>query len=195
MRAVAYRGQWPMATATRMTAEQYYAVTEVGDRKQLVDGRIVVNEPKVIHAVLQARVLFALMEWSQSAEGRGVACLPTDVRIDEHNVFGPDVLWFRQPEVPTGPDGYPDHLPDLCVEVRSDSTWRYDIGAKKRAYEDAGLAELWLVDVSAETLLVYRRSAPNSPTFDVALELARGEQLTSPQLPGFALPLDGLFER
>jgi hypothetical protein len=45
----------------------------------------------------------------------------------------------------------------------------------------------------AETVLVFRRSAPDVATFDVALELGRGETLTSPQLPGFELALDDLF--
>jgi Uma2 family endonuclease len=184
-----------MATATRMTADEYYAITVEGDRKQLVDGRIVVNEPKAIHALLQSRLHFALMSWAEAAEGRGLVLFPTDIRIDEHNIFGPDVIWFADPELRLNAAGYPERLPELCVEVRSGSTWRYDIGPKKRAYEDAGLAELWLVDVSAETLLVYRRATPEAPAFDVALELSRGETLTSPRLPGFALPLDRLYER
>jgi Uma2 family endonuclease len=192
---MAYRDQWPMATATRMTANEYYAITVEGDRKQLVDGRIVVNEPKVVHAVLQARLLAALHAWAESGAGRGMAMAPTDVRLDEHNVFGPDVLWFSEDHRPPLIDAYPDRLPDLCAEIRSEGTWRYDIGAKKRAYEDAGLPELWLVDVSAETLLVYRRSTPTAPTFDIALELGRGQELTSPQLPGFTLSLVDLFDR
>ena len=48
-----------MATAERMTAERYYEITVEGDRKQLVDGRIVVNEPKGIHAMLQFRLAVA----------------------------------------------------------------------------------------------------------------------------------------
>ena len=80
--------------------------------------------------------------------------------------------------------------------MRGDSLarhWRYDVGAKRAVYERGGLPELWLVDDRAQSVLVYRRSAPAEPTFDVALELARGETLTSPQLPGFALSLDELF--
>lgn len=64
-----------------------------------------------------------------------------------------------------------------------------------RSYEAGGLPELWLVDDAARTVLVYRRSAPRSPRFDVALELGEGTALTSPQLPGFELPIDRLFER
>lgn len=69
------------------------------------------------------------------------------------------------------------------------------MGAKRRVYEARGLTELWLVDDASETVLVYRRSKPNATTFDVALELGRGDALTSPQLPGFALTVSKLFER
>lgn len=183
------------ATVTRITAEQYYAITAEGDRKQLVDGAIVVNEPKLIHALLQVRLAYAMQAWTQAAEGRGQVFLPTDVRMDEHNVYGPDLLWFSAEHLPSHLEAYPERVPDLCVEIRSASTWRYDIGAKMRVYEAGGLAELWLVDDAAGTVLVYRRSAPRSRTFDIALELASGEELISPQLPGFALPLAELFQR
>jgi Uma2 family endonuclease len=182
-------------TATRMTAEQYYAITTEGDRKQLVDGAIVVNEPRAVHALLQFRLAVALGAWIDGAAGRGMALMPTDIQIDEHNVYGPDLLWFAEANVPADLDSYPDRLPDLCVEIRSASTWRYDIGAKKRVYEAAGLPELWLVDDAARTILVYRRSSERSRTFDIALELGDDEELTSSQLPGFRLPLADLFRR
>jgi Uma2 family endonuclease len=184
-----------MATAERMTAEQYYSVTVEGDRKQLVDGRIVVNEPKTIHALLQFRLAMALGKWVEGGDGRGMALMPTDVRMDEYNVYGPDLLWFRQDRIPAELDAYPEDVPDLCVEIRSASTWRYDIGAKKRVYEEGGLRELWLVDNASETVLVYRRAAGGALTFDIALELGRGQVLVSPMLPAFALPLDELFAR
>jgi Uma2 family endonuclease len=183
------------ATATRMTADEYYAVTVVGDRKQLVDGEIVVNEPRLSHARLQSRLNLALASWTQAGDARGEVFFPTDVRMDEHNVYGPDLLWFWEQHVPTDLDAYPDRVPDLIVEIRSASTWRHDVGAKKRVYEAGGLPELWLVDDAAETVLVYRRSAPESETFDVSLELPAGQTLTSPQLPGFALSVEELFKR
>jgi len=84
-------------------------------------------------------------------------------------------------------------IPDLAVEVRSPSTWRYDIGAKKAGYERRGLRELWLVDTAADAVLIFRRSEPGAPGFDTALELDRDQELTSPLLPGFALALAELF--
>ena len=55
-------------------------------------------------------------------------------------------------------------------------------------YRDAGTRELWLVDTPASTVLVYRAGSFGEPA-----EVGPGEQLTSPLLPGFALPLDELF--
>ncbi len=181
------------ATTTRINIEQYYAISVEGDRKQLVDGAIVVNEPKLIHAELQARLLIALRTWTEAEPGRGIAFLPTDVVIDEYNLYAPDLVWIAEEHRPATLHGYPERVPDLCVEIRSPGTWRYDVGAKRSGYERAGTPELWLVDDAAECVLVYRRSRANAPTFDVALELAAGQALTSPQLPGFTLRVEELF--
>jgi Uma2 family endonuclease len=176
-----------------MTVEQYYEITVEGDRKQLVDGAIVVNEPRLVHAELQARLLIALRAWTDARPGRGVAFLPTDVVIDEHNLYAPDVLWIAEENRPPDLHRYPDRVPDLCVEIRSPGTWRHDVGAKKAGYERAGLPELWLVDHVADRVLVFRRSHIDAPAFDVKLVLGLGDELTSPQLPGFALAIERLF--
>lgn len=180
-------------TATRMTVEEFRAITVEGDRKQLVDGEIIVNEPKLIHGVLQARIAIALGNWIEAGDGRGIVCMPTDVELDEHNLFGPDIIWIAERHRPQDLRRYLERVPDICVEIRSPGTWRYEIGAKKAAYERGGLPELWLVDDRRPAVLVFRRSAPDVPTFDVVLELGVEDELTSPQLPGFVLPLGRLF--
>ncbi len=183
------------ATVTRITAEQYYTASVEGDRKQLVDATIVVGEAKPIHGVLQLELLMALRRWIVDGDRRGLVLPPTDIALDQYNVYGPDVIWFAEEHVPADLREYPERVPDLCVEIRSPGTWRYDVGAKRAGYERGGLPELWLVDDVAATVLVYRRSTPAASSFDVALELSRGETLTSPLLPGFALALDELFRR
>ena len=85
--------------------------------------------------------------------------------------------------------------PALAVGVRSPSAWRYDVGGKRRRYDRLGLAERWLVDTESDSVLVSRRSSPESPEFDVALGLGAGEPLTTPLIPGSELDLDELFDR
>jgi Uma2 family endonuclease len=181
------------AIATRMTAEEFFAATVEGDRPQLVEGAVVVDEPLPIHGVLQVRLGSALQRWTEEGPGRGLVVMPTGVVMDEHNVFGPDILWIAESHRPVDLTERLGQVPDLCVEIRSPSTWRYDVGAKKSVYERGGLPELWLVDDVAETVLVFRRSSSESGSFDVALELEGADSLGSPQLPGFALALDDLF--
>ena len=79
------------------------------------------------------------------------------------------------------------------MEIRSPSTWRYDVGAKKAGYERHGLPELWLVDTVARTVLVFRRSSPRAPRFDVAIEFDDGRTVVSPQLPSFRLEVREVF--
>jgi Uma2 family endonuclease len=181
-----------VVTKTRITAHEYLAMEELeGRRTDLIDGEIVVNEPTRWHQDAIKEIAFALVAWEKGGPGRGVVSLPLDIKIDEFNVYGPDVLWYAEGRAPaiTAPRPYPP--PDLVVEVRSPSTWRHDIGRKKSGYEAAGVRELWLVDFTS--VLVFRRSDPKRPDFDVTLELTQGETLTSPLLPGFALPLAGLY--
>jgi Uma2 family endonuclease len=179
-------------TARRMTVDEYYALPVEGDRRtQLIGGEVVVSEPLPIHSVLQLRIAAALQSWTDARKGRGLAMLTTDVVMSEYDAYGPDIVWVAEQHVPHDLEKRLARVPDLCVEVRSPSTRRSDIGRKKSVYEAGGLPELWLVDYDA--VLVFRRSEWAESSFDVALELSRQDRLTSPQLPGFELDLGRLF--
>jgi len=183
------------ATRTRITADEYVRTAESDPRwTELVDGEVVVNEPRYPHGRLQALLIVALGAWELRVPGRGHVSGPTAVRLTDHDVYGPDLVVVRPFPGLTECETLAD-VPLLCAEIRSPSTWRHDIGRKKAVYEARGVAELWLVDGPAAEVLVLRRSAPAAPAFDVTLELTRADVLASPLLPGFALPLSGLFER
>ncbi len=184
-----------MHAAQTMTAAEFLAlpVPERGRPWNLVEGEVVVNQPTPEHAGIQTRLIGSLWAWTQAGPGRGKVSVPLDLRIDDRSVYAPDVLWYSEGRAPNRQDPPPAPMPDLAAEVRSPSTWRYDIGAKKAGYERHGLRELWLVDTAADGVLVFRRSAPGAPVFDMALELDVRDALTSPLLPGFSLPLAELF--
>jgi len=185
-----------MPVAERMTAEEFLALPYDRTRfASLVEGEVVVNDPRPLHNYVATDLAFALYAWARSELGRGRVMIPLDVRLDLHNVFKPDILWYAEGRAPKRDADPPSPMPDLAVEVRSPSTWRYDIGAKKSAYERHGLPELWLVDTAADVVLVFRRSRVEAATFDVALELSRADRLESPLLSGFALSVGELFPR
>jgi Uma2 family endonuclease len=180
-------------TKTRMTLEEFIdAVAGVRERAQLIDGVMVVDQPRFRHQDAVAEIFSALRAWTLRQDGRGQASLPLDVILDRHNMYGPDVLWYAD-EVRIDREGRQLAMPDLVVEVRSPSTWHLDVGKKRERYEHYGLPELWLVDTVALEVRALRRSRPDAPGFDVEHKVGYDEVLTSPQLPGFELSLAEVF--
>ena len=179
-----------MHVAQRMTADEFLALGYDGIPTWLVEGEVVVNQPGRPHQRSLRAMLRALDGWARVGRSRARS-RPLDVGSTSATSSGPTSCGTPGAR-PARREGAVPH-PDLAVEVRSPSTWRYDVGAKKAAYERGGLAELWLVDTVAEVVRVFRRSEPAAPAFDVVLEVGAGEQLTSPQLPGFALSVSALF--
>jgi Uma2 family endonuclease len=134
-----------------------------------------------------------LRAWAADAGG-GLAGYGGNWRVAPDSVLKPDVWWIGPARLASidlaaatvsGP-------PDLAVEVRSPGTWVVDVGRKRALYEAAGLAELWLVDPPARSVLVLRRSGPGAP-FDEFVEPSGTDRLASPLLPGFGAEVDPLF--
>lgn len=182
-------------TERRLTADEYLALPLEERHTQLIDGEIVVSDPRFRHQRILTELVRLLANWLVDHPGLGEAGVGCNWRLDDRNVFVPDVWFLREEHRPEGDPLAADGPPDLAVEVRSPTTWRYDVGRKKLAYERLGLAELWLVDTESNTVLVFRRSTAKAAEFDVALEVAAGEQLTTPLLPGLVIDVAALFDR
>lgn len=160
---------------------------------QLVDGEVVVTDPRLRHQELVARVLEALRSWCRSEAGRGLAGIGGNWVLGPGDVYCPDVWWVADAGRLDLDAASNDGGPDLAVEVRSPSTWHLDIGRKRSLYEGAGVAELWLVDTPAAAVIVARRSERRAATFDESAEHGPGTTLASPLLEGFELAVDALF--
>src|ERR1044072_2649198 len=126
-----------MAVAQRMTIAEFF---ELPDERwaTLVDGEVVVSPPRIRHQRVELAVTMALVTWCEARPGRGEATLPLGVVLDDRNYYEPDILWHRDGREPA-PETWLQPLPDIAVEIRSPATWRYDIGPKKRRYEQHGL--------------------------------------------------------
>jgi Uma2 family endonuclease len=181
-------------TSARLTADEYFALPPTEQRTQLIDGKVVVTEASLRHQRIVGEIYHLLRTWLKEHPGGGEAGIPVNVHLDQRNVYAPDVWWVPEEARPPRDAKRIVGPPALAVEVRSPSTWRYDVGTKKSTYERLGLQELWLVDTEANSVLVYRRSAATVPRFDVSLELEVGNLLTTPLIPGFELVLADLFK-
>jgi len=180
-----------MSTTTRIDADGFLDGGWPRD-SELVDGEVVVTDPTFWHQELAARIFEALRAWIRSGQHRGHAGQGGNWVLADSHVYKPDVWWVARERRFDLTTARHDGPPDLAVEVRSPGTWALDIGPKRTMYETAGLVELWLVDVPAESVLISRRSGAASG-FDLAVDVLRDDVLDSPLLEGFVLPLDELF--
>lgn len=181
-----------MSTTTGISVEEFLSGDWPRDA-QLVDGEVVVTDPTLWHQEIAARIMDALRQWSRSAPGGGLAGYGGNWTMAPGQSYKPDVWWTADPGRLDLHAVHNDVPPDLVVEVRSPGTWSHDIGPKRAVYQESGVAELWLVDTPARTVLVSRRSRPDAADFDVLLEVGLGGTLDTPLLPGLALSIDDLF--
>jgi Uma2 family endonuclease len=186
-------------SAALMSADDYFATADLRQRwSELINGEVyVMNTPAVRHQLLVTFLTIELGLWARGA-GRGLVPASLDCRLSGGTVLAPDVLWIGPTRIDQLTDAYLNGPPDLAAEIRSPSTWARDIGPKFRAYERAGLPELWLVDSVADTVLVHRRTSGPSghcDVFDESFEVGVGETLASPLLPGLAIAVGDLFAR
>jgi Uma2 family endonuclease len=179
-----------------LTADEYIDTGETRPRwTELINGEVIVNNPTVRHQRIVQLINARLFNWVEADEGRGEAPGTINVRFDDSTVMAPDCVWFAQGVLPTSDAPASLVVPQLVVEVRSPSTWRYDTTVKFRKYEAAAVAEVWLVDTASNTVLVYRRSSVNAVEFDIALEIGVESVLTTPLLEGFSLEIAEVFNR
>jgi Uma2 family endonuclease len=97
------------------------------------------------------------------------------------------ISWDRLPgrKMPTSP--VPNIVPDLAVEVLSQSNTKAEMARKRREYASAGVRLVWEVDLQARVVIVYGDDG-TSRTLKV------GDTLTGENvLPGFSVPVADIF--
>lgn len=121
-----------------------------GHRYELIDGALLVTpSPNLRHQTCVVALVCLLLA-ARRPEHR-VLVAPFDVRLSPTTVLQPDVL------VALGTDVGETRLeraPVLVVEVVSPSTRSIDLGTKRLAYEEAGVAAYWVVDPDEPSLTV-----------------------------------------
>jgi Uma2 family endonuclease len=150
---------------------------------ELSDGRLeVLPPPSTSHQFLLGN-LYGVLHAFGSARGLGkalIAALP--VRLWPGKIREPDVVFLLAEQADRMGEQFGDGA-DLVVEVVSDDR-RRDLEIKRDEYARAGIAEYWIVDPLLARVTVLRL---DGDLYAAHGEYARGEQATSPLLPGLAV--------
>ena len=180
-------------TATRLTYEEFMALPEEeGKHYELIEGELIVNPaPLLRHQRILGNLYFAIRTYFESSGGGEVFVSPLDVVLSGETIVEPDLFIIRSERAPLLGEKNIQGAPDIAIEILSEGTRRRDIVVKRRLYEQFGVDEYWIVDPEIDAIQIYRR---RGKAFERAAELETGDTLTSPLLPGFALPLEKVFK-
>ncbi|HEY7649320.1 MAG TPA: Uma2 family endonuclease [Methylomirabilota bacterium] len=185
-----------MATALRrwrFTVDDYHRMAEVGilsedDRVELLDGEIVEMTPIGSDHAGHVKRLIAL--FTSRLGARAVMSVHDPVGLSKHSEPQPDVALLRPRE-----DFYARSHPRpedvlLLIEV-ADTSVETDRHIKVPLYARAGLREVWLIDLGAERVEVYRE--PTAASYQQIRALARGQRIGPLAFPDLTLGVDDLL--
>ncbi|MEM1056102.1 MAG: Uma2 family endonuclease [Bacteroidota bacterium] len=123
-----------------------------GTRAELINGTLVMSPaPRVIHQIVAARFYDELNAFVKEHDLGIVLTAPLDVALGGERGFQPDVVFIAKDRLGILGEQEVEGAPDLVAEVLSPSTAYYDITAKRLAYAQAGVQELWYLDPGERT--------------------------------------------
>lgn len=146
-----------MVERTRLSAAEYYQLPEYQqhDLIQLIDGEVIIGmPPKLRHQYIVGKVFYLLMTIANQRDGQAFVA-PTEVYLDEDNVYEPDVIYLKPDTACRSEDRGLVGAPDFVVEILSPSTAKYDRQQKYDAYQRHGVGEYWIVDPAYDVIEVW----------------------------------------
>ena len=185
----------PIITGTRMSVAEFLDLpdTEERNKMELDDGELyIMPRPRFVH-----QFIAFWLGWHIANYINSFAEPPAEVYIDPVTILSRDprrvlipdltVILAGQPGQIVG--GYFEGVPDIAVEVLSSDRDR-DLVRKRRIYSEAGVSEYWIFDPVNDTALLLEL---RDGDYVSRARLTAEDTLTTPLLPGLAIPLAELF--
>lgn len=157
---------------------------------ELLDGvPVAMSPPGYRHGRIGGLVV---AELHAHAERRGLGEVGDETAIilrrNPDRVVGADAVFLLAASLPPrlSPEGYLETIPELVIEVRSKNDSDAEVTAKVGEYVAAGVRAVWVLDPDGATVSVHVPAA-------APVAFGPVDTLTSPLLPGFAVPVARLF--
>ncbi len=184
-----------MATAVRKAAT--YADIEASPPHvvaELIDGVLAQSPrpmpPHAIAAMELGTMLGPPFRKGSGGPGGWVFAFEPELHLGP-NVLVPDLAGWRKERLPAIPET--NHIriaPDWVCEILSPSTENLDRNAKRRAYGQAGVAFIWLLDPRSRSLEAFQLVAEQWMLTGVVTD---DEPVSLPPFDAISFPLSELF--
>lgn len=175
------------------SVDEYYRMIEAGilspdDRVELIEGEVIKMSPiGKLHASCVNRINTI---FGQLVGRKAIVSVQNPIRIDDFSEPQPDIALLKPRD-----DFYASRHPGpqdvlLIVEV-ADTSSAFDRSVKVPLYARAGVPEVWLADLPADSVGVFAR--PVNGHYQEVREARRGEMLMLNSLPGFTVGVADLL--
>lgn len=160
---------------------------------ELIDGILVEKAMGYYESLLAGWIITAINNYLiQNPIGEALTA-DGALRILPHQIRIADVCFISRSRFPDGrrpTEPIPNLVPDLAIEVLSESNRPGEMERKRQEYFQAGVRLVWYIDPPTHSAMVYA-SAEDQGTRHAETEPLSGGDV----LPGFALSLAEIFQQ
>ena len=182
-----------LRTGVRMSLDEFLALGETDERIELYEGVIyLMSTPSKDHQFLmgQLYLFFALyLDRFPRPPAEVYQDLTTILSVELQRAVDPDLVVVLTGRDDVGGAIYVEGVPDIVVEILSTDR-SHDLVYKRRIYAEAGVREYWVFDPRNDTALPLQLGEDG---YVERPALTAGDVLTTPLLPGLAIPLADVF--
>jgi Uma2 family endonuclease len=170
-----------------------YLMLEEGAPFQLINNDLIMSpSPLLIHQLILGEFYDSLKTFIKQSKDKGMVVLPPmDIRLDDGNVYQPDLIYISQNRIAEIAKDRIEGAPDLVLEILSPSTAYYDLRQKKDTCEKYGIKEYIIIDPIVQIAELY---ALKDSVYFLHQKAEKKDKLNSLILPGFTVDLSEIFK-
>ena len=179
----------------QLTIEEFLELPDTEDRRkmELDEGELyIMPRPRRVHQFWNS-----LLVWHFENFIRGFDDPPAELfadfvvalSLENRTLLAPDLCIVLRERLDLVGDRMVEGAPDIAIEILS-SDRRRDLVRKRQLYAEAGVPEYWIFDPDNDTATLLELQAGQYVERAV---LGASDTVTTPLLPGLAIPLEDVF--
>jgi len=174
----------------KWTERYYFSLPETNKIVELSSGRLIITPaPTTEHQEISSKLHLLVGNFVLSNNLGKVCYSPLDVRLWPGTIRQPDIVFMSNEHKDRITERYWG-VPDLVMEILSESTEKEDRTEKFSEYEKAGILEYWIVDPFGRVIEVY---VLDRKAYKIMGKWGTGETAHSKVLAGFQASVDDVF--
>jgi Uma2 family endonuclease len=179
----------------RISVDDYHRMGGAGillpeERVELLDGVLITMPPSGERHAYSVRALSNLF-WRLLGE-RAIVSVQLPLRLNAVSEPDPDIA-LLEPLADRYDGRHPVPLDALLVIEVADTSRAYDRGPKLRAYQNAGVREVWIVDPVKDLVEMWRR--PEGSGSGVTTVARRSDRIAAAAFPDALIAVEDILPR